>query len=68
MTSWESPERIIGASASDANSDPAVRIGAPVVVETTDVVDWALLDATGVIEGGWTQAVLDAGNPNPPSA
>lgn len=61
VTSWEAPERIVGASASDASSDPSVRIGAPVVVETAEVIDWALLDDTGVIEGGWTQAVLDAG-------
>ncbi|MEU8262850.1 DUF2314 domain-containing protein [Micromonospora sp. NPDC048999] len=64
VTSWETPERIAGASASDANSDPTVRIGARVVVEATDVVDWAVLDGTGVIEGGWTQAVLDAGTPD----
>ena len=61
VTSWESPERIVGASASDANTDPNVRIGSPVVVEASDVVDWAVLDGTGVLEGGWTQAVLDAG-------
>ncbi|PGH42060.1 DUF2314 domain-containing protein [Micromonospora sp. WMMA1996] len=61
VTSWEVPERIVGASASDANTDPAVRIGSPVVVEASDVVDWAVLDGTGVLEGGWTQAVLDAG-------
>jgi len=34
-----------------------------VVIEATDVVDWAVLNATGVIEGGWTQAVLDSGEP-----
>ncbi|MFJ8205933.1 DUF2314 domain-containing protein [Micromonospora chalcea] len=61
VTSWESPERIVGASASDANTDPNVRIGSPVVVEASNVVDWAVLDGTGVLEGGWTQAVLDAG-------
>ncbi|MFC5945976.1 DUF2314 domain-containing protein [Micromonospora harpali] len=61
VTSWDAPERIVGASASDASTDPTVRIGAPVVVEAADVVDWAVLGATGVIEGGWTQAVLDAG-------
>ncbi|MEV4197711.1 DUF2314 domain-containing protein [Micromonospora globbae] len=61
VTSWDVPERIVGVSASDAASDPSVRIGSPVVVEAADVVDWALLDGTGVIEGGWTQAVLDAG-------
>ncbi|SCG46306.1 DUF2314 domain-containing protein [Micromonospora humi] len=61
VTSWDAPERIVGASATDANSDPSVRIGSPVVVEASDVVDWAVLDGTGVLEGGWTQAVLDAG-------
>ncbi|GAA2717548.1 DUF2314 domain-containing protein [Micromonospora olivasterospora] len=61
VASWDSPERITGASASDAANDPSVRIGSPVVVEAADVVDWAVLDGTGVIEGGWTQAVLDAG-------
>ncbi|MFC8847624.1 MULTISPECIES: DUF2314 domain-containing protein [unclassified Micromonospora] len=62
VTSWDTAERIVGASASDAGTDPAVRIGAPVVVEAADVVDWAVLGATGVLEGGWTQAVLDTGD------
>jgi hypothetical protein len=31
------------------------------VVDEADVVDWALLGGRGVVEGGWTQAVLDAG-------
>ncbi|SCE70375.1 hypothetical protein GA0070216_101459 [Micromonospora matsumotoense] len=66
VNSWDAPERIIGASASDANTDPTVRIGSPVEVAVTEVVDWAVLDGTGVIEGGWTQAVLDAGErPHP---
>lgn len=59
VTSWPTPGRIQAASASDAVSDPAVRVGRPVVVDTADVVDWALLDERGVVEGGWTQAVLD---------
>ncbi|MGW0506511.1 DUF2314 domain-containing protein [Micromonospora sp. NPDC003241] len=63
VTAWDTPERIVGASASDANTDPSVRIGSPVQVETADVVDWAVLDTSGVVEGGWTQAVLDAGEP-----
>ncbi|WP_089157386.1 DUF2314 domain-containing protein [Micromonospora sp. NBS 11-29] len=61
VTSWDAPERIVGASASDSDSDPSVRIGSPVVVEASEVVDWAVLDGAGIIEGGWTQAVLDAG-------
>lgn len=61
VTSWLAPERILGTSASDATTDAAVRIGRPVVVSADDVVDWALLDGGGVIEGGWTQAVLDGG-------
>jgi hypothetical protein len=59
VTSWTNPGRILAASASDAASDPAVRVGQPVVVDTADVVDWALLDSGGVVEGGWTQAGLD---------
>ncbi|WP_432051003.1 DUF2314 domain-containing protein [Verrucosispora sp. NA02020] len=66
VTTWETPERIVGASASDANTDPSVRIGSPVEVETTDIVDWAVLGTSGVVEGGWTQAVLDAGEPPRP--
>ncbi|MEE6260493.1 DUF2314 domain-containing protein [Plantactinospora sonchi] len=62
VTSWAAPERILGASASDAAADPAVRVGRPVVVDVVDVVDWAVLDGSGVVEGGWTQAVLDAGD------
>ncbi|HEY0699742.1 MAG TPA: DUF2314 domain-containing protein [Micromonospora sp.] len=61
VTSWSTPERIVGASASDAVADPAVRVGRPVVVATADVVDWALLEHGTVVEGGWTQAVLDSG-------
>ncbi|GAB3861572.1 hypothetical protein GCM10029963_66250 [Micromonospora andamanensis] len=66
VTTWDSADRIVGASASDANTDPTVRIGSPVVVEVSDIVDWALLGTSGVIEGGWTQAVLDAGQPPTP--
>ncbi|MER7169715.1 DUF2314 domain-containing protein, partial [Micromonospora sp. NPDC000207] len=66
VTSWDDPETITGASASDAAADPTVRIGAPVVVAVTDVVDWALLGPDGVVEGGWTQAVLDSGRPPTP--
>lgn len=62
VASWASPDRILGTSTSDATADPAVRVGRPVVVDTADIVDWALLDGDEVIEGGWTQAVLDAGD------
>jgi hypothetical protein len=64
VNSWQTPERILGTSACDAVADPAVRIGAPVVVATADVVDWALMNRGAVVEGGWTQAVLDAGRRN----
>lgn len=59
VTSWTNPGCILAASASDAATDPAVRVGQPVVVDAADVVDWALLDSGGVVEGGWTQAGLD---------
>ncbi|WDZ84456.1 DUF2314 domain-containing protein [Micromonospora cathayae] len=66
VTSWEVADRITGTSSSDATTDPEVRIGSPVVVESSDVVDWALLGPAGVLEGGWTQAVLDSGDPTHP--
>jgi hypothetical protein len=59
VSSWASPDRIVAAAASDAASDPTVRVGQPVVVDVADVVDWALLDGDGLVEGGWTQADLD---------
>jgi hypothetical protein len=59
VSSWASPERIVAAAASDATSNPAVRVGQPVIVDAADVVDWALLAGHGVVEGGWTQADLD---------
>ncbi|MGW0433813.1 DUF2314 domain-containing protein [Micromonospora sp. NPDC003197] len=62
VTDWSTEDRIHGVSASDAAADPTIRIGEPVVIDACDVVDWALLDGTGVVEGGWTQAVLDGGN------
>ncbi|MFI6757920.1 DUF2314 domain-containing protein [Micromonospora sp. NPDC050417] len=61
VDSWQRPERILCTSACDAVADPTVRIGAAVTVDAADVVDWALLDRGSVVEGGWTQAVLDAG-------
>ncbi|ASW56101.1 DUF2314 domain-containing protein [Plantactinospora sp. KBS50] len=61
VTSWLEPERILGTSASDAANDDAVRAGRPVAVNAVDVVDWALLHGARMVEGGWTQAVLDNG-------
>lgn len=62
VTGWPSPGRIVAASTVDAVSDPSVRVGSPVEVDTADVVDWALLDGARMVEGGWTEAVLDSGD------
>jgi len=59
VTAWPSPTRIVAASTSDAAADPTVRAGSPIVVDAADVVDWALMDRDGMVEGGWTQTVLD---------
>ncbi|MFB9236188.1 DUF2314 domain-containing protein [Plantactinospora siamensis] len=61
VTSWLEPERVLGTSASDAANDAAVRTGRPVVVDAAEIVDWALLNGARMVEGGWTQAVLDNG-------
>jgi uncharacterized protein YegJ (DUF2314 family) len=59
VTSWTDPERVLGASANDADTDPAVRVGRPVVVSAEEIVDWAVwIDGQGIVEGGWTNAAL----------
>lgn len=59
VTSWFSPDHIFAASASDARCDPTVRVGRPVLIDTAEVVDWAVwVDGRGVVEGGWTDAAL----------
>lgn len=62
VTGWPSPSRIDGASTVDATGDSTVRVGSPVVVDAADVVDWALLHGDRMVEGGWTEAVLDDGD------
>jgi hypothetical protein len=59
VTSWRDPFRILATSAADAVYDPRVRAGRPVVVDTASVVDWAVEDDDGIVEGAWTQAALD---------
>jgi hypothetical protein len=60
VTSWRDPERVLATSAADAIYDPAVRAGRPVVVSIETIIDWAVEhDELGIVEGGWTQEVLD---------
>jgi hypothetical protein len=62
ITSWADPDRLVGTSADDAEHDPAVRAGRPVRIDVDAVVDWAIwVDGEGIVEGGFTNAVLDAG-------
>lgn len=59
VTSWSDPDRVLGASANDADTDPGVRVGRPVVVAAGEIVDWAVwIDGRGIVEGGWTNAAL----------
>lgn len=59
VTSWSRPETLLATASTDAELDERVRVGRPVVIEADDLVDWALwTDAQGIIEGGWTNAVL----------
>lgn len=60
VTSWHDPRRILATSAVDAVYEATVRSGRPVVVDVASVVDWAVEhDRWGIVEGGWTQAVLE---------
>lgn len=59
VNSWNSPEQIHGTSGNDAVRDPSVRVGRPLVVAASDVIDWAIWTETGgIVEGGWTNDVL----------
>jgi hypothetical protein len=61
VTSWRDPDRILATSAADALYHPTIRSGRPVVVDSGEVVDWAVEhEEFGIVEGGWTQAALDA--------
>jgi hypothetical protein len=61
VTAWPTPETVMGYTTGEAVSDPRLREGRPVVIETSSIIDWAIwTDSEGIIEGGWTnQVVLD---------
>jgi hypothetical protein len=59
VNSWNSPDQIHGTSGNDAVRDPSVRVGRPLVIAASDVIDWAIwTEADGIVEGGWTNDVL----------
>ena len=59
VTSWKSPEKVLGSSAGDALRDQVIRAGRPVVIDAAVIVDWAVwIDGQGIIEGGWTNTVV----------
>jgi uncharacterized protein YegJ (DUF2314 family) len=61
ITSWSDPARLVGTCADDAAHHPGVRAGRPVRVDVDAVVDWAVwVDGQGMVEGGFTNAVLGA--------
>jgi len=62
VSGWPHPGRIHAASTVDAVCDPTVRVGSPVEVDAADVVDWALISGDRMVEGGWTESVLDQGD------
>lgn len=58
VTSWKSPEKVLGSSAGDALKDPVIRTGRPVVIDAAAVIDWAVwIDGQGIVEGGQTNAI-----------
>jgi hypothetical protein len=56
--SWRVPTRIRGRCLNDA-THPAlahIQMGRPIEVAVADVVDWAVIDASGeIVEGGWSR-------------
>ncbi|GAA3453052.1 DUF2314 domain-containing protein [Dactylosporangium matsuzakiense] len=59
VTTWPDPRRLHGVSMSDAEIDPLVRTGRPTMVREAEIVDWGVwVDGDGIVEGGWTNAVL----------
>ena len=61
VTGWQAPDEVDGRCGCDAATDPAYRVGRPVRLLADDVVDWAVwADGRGVVEGGFTDAVLSA--------
>jgi hypothetical protein len=65
VTSWKDPARVLGSSAGDAVRNGRIRAGHPIVIDSGDIVDWALwTDKEGIIEGGRTNMVaLQEGRP-----
>ena len=58
VTSWKSPEKVLGSSAGDALKDPVIRAGRPVVIDAATIIDWAVwIDGQGIVEGGQTNAI-----------
>jgi hypothetical protein len=59
VTAWSEPELVIGTCMNDAALDGRIRVGRPVRINVSTVVDWALwIDDQGIVEGGWTNTVL----------
>lgn len=66
VTDWSDVGVLQANSASDADHDPSVRVGRPLRLRREAVVDWGVwVDGEGLIEGGWTNALLE-GQPPPP--
>ena len=58
VTSWKSPEKVLGSSAGDALKDPVIRAGRPIVIDAATIIDWAVwIDGQGIVEGGQTNAI-----------
>jgi hypothetical protein len=53
VTSWKSPEKVLGSSAGDVLTDPVIRAGQPVAIDAATIVDWAVwIDGQGITKAG----------------
>nr|WP_235498111.1 hypothetical protein [Frankia sp. R43] len=66
VSTWPDPRTIHGRSLNDG-AHPAlvhIRMGSPVVVPASSVIDWAVIDGTAEIEeGGWTRGLTASQSP-----
>jgi hypothetical protein len=61
VNSWDDPATVLASAAADAELDPGIRAGRPIVIAADAIVDWAIwVDGEGVVEGGLTNRVAMA--------
>lgn len=58
VTAWKNPDELDAISGNDSNLGGTIRNGDPVHLKTNTLVDWAVMTEDGIVEGGFTNKVL----------